>query len=347
LLPRRRRDAAGPAGETPALQRATSTGAVLAPIQSALHSAGPQAARIEHLWWVFFWICVAVYVITILFFLAAVIRGRRRLEPVDNPAHDRRLGFFVSTCAAVTVITLFALLFSSVATGNAIGTFAKNDPRQLEIEVTGHQWWWEVKYPDALAPANQINDANEIHIPILTPVLLRLDTRDVIHSLWIPNLHGKRDLIPGRVNKFWIQADRPGVYRGQCAEFCGYQHAHMALMVIADSPEDFARWKSHMGEGAPTPMTPAQLRGQQVFLSAPCAKCHNVLGLDAYGTLGPDLTHFRSRPTLAAGQLLNTRGNLAGWIANAPAIKPGALMPPNQLSGQEMSDLLAYLETLR
>ena len=171
-----------------------------------------------------------------------------------------------------------------------------------------------MKYPDALAPANQITDANEIHIPIHTPVLLRLDTRDVIHSLWIPNLHGKRDLIPGRVNKFWIQADTPGVYRGQCAEFCGYQHAHMALTVVAESPEDFAKWKSHMGEGAPTPMTPAQLRGQQVFLSAPCAKCHNILGLDAYGTLGPDLTHFRSRPTLAAGQLLNTRGNLAGWI---------------------------------
>jgi cytochrome c oxidase subunit 2 len=324
-----------------------ATGFALAPVQSALHSAGPQAASIEHLWWVFFWICVAVYVITTIFFLAAVVRGRRRAEAVDNPAHDRRLGIFVSTCAAVTIATLFGLLFSSVATGNAIGTFAKNDPRQLEIEVTGHQWWWEVKYPDALAPANQINDANEIHIPIHTPVLLRLDTRDVIHSLWIPNLHGKRDLIPGRVNKFWIQADRPGVYRGQCAEFCGYQHAHMALTVVAESPEAFARWKSHMGEGAPTPMTPAQLRGQQVFLNAPCAKCHNILGLDAYGTLGPDLTHFRSRPTLAAGQLLNTRGNLAGWIANAPAIKPGTLMPPNQLRGQEMSDLLSYLETLR
>jgi len=321
--------------------------AILAPFQSALHSAGPQAASIEHLWWVFFWICVAVYVITIAFFFIAAIRGRRREVAVDNPAHDRRLGIFVSTCAAVTIATLFGLLFSSVATGNAIGTFANNDPRQLEIEVTGHQWWWEVKYPDALAPANQITDANEIHIPIHTPVLLRLDTRDVIHSLWIPNLHGKRDLIPGRVNKFRIQADTPGVYRGQCAEFCGYQHAHMALTVVAESPEDFARWKSHMGEGAPTPMTPAQLRGQQVFLSAPCAKCHNILGLDAYGTLGPDLTHFRSRPTLAAGQLLNTRGNLAAWIANAPAIKPGTMMPPNQLSGQEMNDLLAYLETLR
>ncbi|MEA2342484.1 MAG: cytochrome c oxidase subunit [Thermoanaerobaculia bacterium] len=343
----RRRDAAGPAGETPAFHRTMLSGATLAPVQSALHSAGPQAARIEHLWWVFFWICVVVYVITIVFFLIAAVRGRRRADAIDNRAHDRRLGFFVSSCAAVTIATLFGLLFSSVATGNAIGTFGKDKPGQIEIEVTGHQWWWEVKYPDSLLPSNQITDANEIHIPIHTPVLLRLDTRDVIHSLWIPNLHGKRDLIPGRVNKFWIQADTPGVYRGQCAEFCGYQHAHMALTVVAESSADFLKWKSHMGEGAPTPMTPSQLRGQQVFLNAPCAKCHNILGLDAYGTLGPDLTHFRSRPTLAAGQLLNTRGNLAGWIANAPAIKPGTLMPPNQLSGQEMNDLLAYLETLR
>jgi len=319
----------------------------LAPLQSALNSAGPQAARIEHLWWVFFWICVAVYVITIAFFLAAVIRGRRRMEPVEDPDHERQMGIFVSTCAAVTVITLFALLFSSVATGDAIGTAGKDKPGQMEIDVTGHQWWWEVKYPDALLPSNTITDANEIHIPVGTLVMIRLATADVIHSLWIPNLHGKRDLIPGRVNKIWIQADRPGVYRGQCAEFCGYQHAHMALIVVADKPEDFAQWKAHMSEGAPTPMTPEQLRGQQVFLSAPCAKCHNILGLDASGTLGPDLTHFRIRPTLAAGQLLNTRGNLAGWIANAPAIKPGTLMPPNQLTGQEMSDLLAYLETLR
>jgi cytochrome c oxidase subunit 2 len=319
----------------------------LAHIQSALDSAGPQAARIEHLWWFFFWICVAVYVITLLFFFAAVIRGRRRATALDNPEHDRKLGIFVSTCAAVTIITLFILLVSSVATGNAIGTFASDQPGQLEINVTGHQWWWEVKYPDALLPSNTIVDANEIHIPVHTPVLLRLETNDVIHSLWIPNLHGKRDLIPGRINKFWIQADRPGVYRGQCAEFCGYQHAHMALIVVAESFEEFARWKAHMAEGAPTPMTPAQVRGQQVFLSAPCAKCHNILGLDAYGTIGPDLTHVRSRPTLAAGQLLNTRGNLAGWILNAPAIKPGAMMPPNQLSGQDLNDLMAFMETLR
>ena len=322
-------------------------GVAVIPIQSALDSAGPQAERIHQLFTFFFWICAAVYVITILFFVVAILRGRRRSIVEDNPANDRRLGIFVGTCSAITIVTLFVLLFSSVATGNAIGTLGKETLAQMEIEVTGHQWWWEVKYPDAVTASNQIIDANQIHIPIHTPVLLRLDTRDVIHSLWIPNLHGKRDLIPGRVNKFWIEADRPGVYRGQCAEFCGYQHAHMALVVVAETAAEFAQWKSRMSKGAPAPMTPEQTRGLQVFMSAPCANCHNILGTDAYGTLGPDLTHFRNRPTLAAGQLQNTGGNLAGWISNAPAIKPGTMMPPNQLRGEEMNDLLAYLETLQ
>ncbi len=204
-----------------------------------------------------------------------------------------------------------------------------------------------MKYPDPIVASHQIATANELHIPINTPVLLRLETRDVIHSLWIPNLHGKRDLIPGRVNKIWIQADQPGVYRGQCAEFCGLQHAHMSLIVVAEEPVKFAKWKSRQSEGARTPQTPEQIRGQQVFLGAPCANCHNITGIDASATLGPDLTHVRSRATIAAGMLLNTRGNLAGWITNAPAIKPGAQMPPNQLSAVELQDLLAYLDTLK
>ena len=144
-----------------------------------------------------------------------------------------------------------------------------------------------------------------------------------------------------------IQADRPGIYRGQCAEFCGLQHAHMALTVIAETPEEFARWKTNSGLGAPTPSTPEQLRGLQVFLRAPCGKCHNILGADAYGTIGPDLTHFRTRLTLGAGTLVNNRGNLAGWIIDAPAIKPGTVMPANQMEAGELQDLLAYLETLR
>ena len=320
---------------------------MISSMQSAIDSAGPQAQRIEHIWWIFFWTCAVVYAAVMIFFLAAIVRSRSNAVADASEETDARMTRHVSVATALSVVGLLALLVVSIRAGASIGTFSKNDPRQLEIEVTGHQWWWEVKYPNALAPYQQIVDANQIHIPINTKVLLRLDTRDVIHSLWIPNLHGKRDLIPGRVNKFWIEADKPGVYRGQCAEYCGLQHAHMSLTVVAQNPEDFAEWKSQMSSGAPTPRTPEQLRGQQVFLAAPCAKCHNVVGIDAYATLGPDLTHFRNRPTLGAGTLLNTRGNLAGWIANAPAIKPGVQMPPNELTSGEMNDLLAYLDTLR
>ena len=315
-------------------------------IQSALRPAGPEAARLTDLWWIFFWTCASFYAALMAFFVAAWIRGRQNVEPDVAPATERSHTTAVTAALIVSVIGLLALLVTSVAAGRAVGKFATNS-NQLEIEVTGHQWWWEVKYPNPAAPNQQVVTANEMHIPINTHVLLRLDTRDVIHSLWIPNLHGKRDLIPGRVNKIFIQADRPGVYRGQCAEFCGLQHAHMALVVVAEEPEKFAEWKKRESLGAPTPQTPEQVRGQQVFLGAPCANCHNITGIDASATLGPDLTHVRSRPTLAAGMLLNTRGNLAGWISNAPAIKPGAQMPPNQLSAMELQDLLAYLDTLR
>lgn len=316
-------------------------------IQSALSPAGPQAAKLTNLWWIFFWVSVAVYVLVIAGFVWAVIRSRRNAAPHVTPETEHRLAIGVGTAAAISIAGLFALLFTSVATGRDIGTFAKTNPSQLEIDVTGHQWWWEVKYPDALSPYQTVTTANEIHIPINTPVLLRLATRDVIHSLWIPSLHGKRDLINGRVNKLWIQADKPGIYRGQCAEYCGMQHAHMALLVIAQKPEDFAQWMSSQSSGAKAPSTPETIRGQEVFLRSPCANCHNIVGLDAYGTIGPDLTHLKSRRTIAAGTLINNRGNLAGWISNAPAIKPGTLMPPNSLAPGEMNDLLAYLETLR
>jgi len=183
-------------------------------IQDALRAAGPEATSIQHLWWIFFWTCAVVYVLIIGFFTAAWIRGCRNLEPLLTEAHEKRLGTAVGIATIASILGLLALLMISVAVGHRVGTFGTDASNQLEIEVTGHQWWWEVKYPDSTVPSNQITTANEMHIPINTPVLLRLDTRDVIHSLWIPNLHGKRDLIPGRVNKFIIQADRPGVIAG-------------------------------------------------------------------------------------------------------------------------------------
>jgi len=314
--------------------------------QSALHPAGAQAASIHSLWHLFLYICTAVYIITIAFLIIAIIKAKRRVEPVTDAGTERRLTIVVSTGSALTAITLIGLLVADVATGRTIGTLGANGTSKLEVQVVGHQWWWEVTYPNA-EPDKIIKTANEIHIPTGRVILLRVATRDVIHSLWMPNLHGKRDLIPGRVNKFWIEADRPGVFRGQCAEYCGMQHAHMSLVVVAESPADFDRWQEHQRTPAPDPKTPEQLRGQQAFLSLPCVNCHAITGTDAYATLGPDLTHLASRPTLAAGTLINNKGNLEGWILNSQAIKPGNAMPPNVMDAQEVNDLIAYLETLR
>ncbi|HEY3053563.1 MAG TPA: cytochrome c oxidase subunit II [Thermoanaerobaculia bacterium] len=316
------------------------------PIQWALAPAGPQAAKLATLYWIFFWVCAVAYVATIVFLIIAIIRSLRRATPDDPLLHERSMARGVAIGSTLTIAGLFALLVASVAVGDAVGTFAKNKPNQLEIDVTGHQWWWEVTYPDPESD-KIIKTANEIHIPVGKPVLMHLATRDVIHSFWVPNLHGKRDLIPGRNNKLWIQAGRAGTFRAQCAEFCGLQHAHMSFVVVAETADEFDRWKKHQQAPAPDPKTPQERNGREIFLSLPCANCHSIVGIDAYATLGPDLTHVASRPTLAAGMLINNRGNLAGWISNAPAIKPGAQMPPNEMSASDLQDLLAYLETLK
>ncbi|HEY2090488.1 MAG TPA: cytochrome c oxidase subunit II [Thermoanaerobaculia bacterium] len=315
-------------------------------IQNVLHPAGIQASRIGSLWNGYMVVLVTVYVVVVIWMLAAVWRAHRSTAPQVSDAEERPHSITVGVASALTLVTLIGLLIASVATGSAVGTYGDKRSDALEIDVTGHQWWWEVQYPDP-EPDKSFKTANEIHVPLNTPVLLRLATRDVIHSLWIPNLNGKRDLIPGRVNKLWIQADRPGVFRSQCAEFCGLQHAHMALVVVAESNEKFQRWKTHQQTAANDPVTPQQLHGRSVFLSLPCVNCHAITGTDAYATIGPDLTHVASRPTLAAGELLNSKGNLGGWIVNAPAIKPGTAMPPNQVAANDLNDLLAYLENLK
>src|SRR5439155_19861283 len=245
-----------------------------------------------------------------------------------------------------TIAILLALLVSSVAVGRAEGMFARGDAREIEIDVTGHQWWWEINYPDK-EPDKSFKTANEIHVPVGTPILLRVATRDVIHSLWIPNLHGKRDLIPGRYNEIRVEADRPRVVRGQCAEFCGMQHAHMALVVVAEDRAKFEAWKTHQQSPSNVATTAQQVHGRDIFFSLPCVNCHAIGGTDAFATIGPDLTHIASRPTIAAGELMNNKGNLAGWIIDAPALKPGTAMPPVPMNGSDLQDLLAYLENLK
>jgi cytochrome c oxidase subunit 2 len=213
--------------------------------------------------------------------------------------------------------------------------------------VVGHQWWWEVKYPDEGNPQNTVETANEIHVPVGRPVFIKMTSGDVIHSFWAPNLDGKKDLIPGHETRTWFRADTAGVYRGQCAEFCGHQHAKMSFFIVAEPRIQFEHWlESQKGEAA-KPADSLTQTGERVFLSGTCAMCHAISGTGAGGHYGPDLTHLASRRTIAAGTLPNTTGNLAGWILDPQSIKPGAKMPPNQLEPAALQALLAYLESLK
>jgi cytochrome c oxidase subunit II len=245
---------------------------------------------------------------------------------------------------AATTVILLATLVYNFYTGRALAQFA--EPDALTVRVTGHQWWWEVQYQDP-AYNRRVSTANEIHIPVGRRVRLEVQSRDVIHSFWVPNLHGKLDLIPGYSGTTYFQADEPGVFMGRCAEYCGLQHARMDIRVIAESPEKFAAWYEGQLRAAPAPADTVQQKGQQVFLSKGCVMCHTVRGTPANSRVGPDLTHLASRMTIAAGTLPNTRGHLAGWVLDPQRIKPGVRMPPNPLAADELQALLDYLQSLK
>lgn len=312
---------------------------------SAMATAGPQAERIASLWLLFLVVCSAVWLLVIGFLAYAVVHGRRRGKAGPPDAETtRRETKGVVAAVAVTALILFVFLIADFVTGRRLMSLAT--PGALEVQVTGHQWWWEIHY-EASVPSRRLTTANELHIPVGRPVLLKLTSRDVIHSFWAPNLHGKRDLIPGYTTRLWIQADTPGVYRGKCAEFCGYQHAKMAFLVIAEPPEQFAAWYEQQLRPAPQPADSMTQRGEQVFLSLPCVMCHTIRGTPAGGKVGPELTHLGSRRTIAAGTLPNTRGHLGGWILDPQRIKPGVRMPPNEIGSEDLHALLTYLESLQ
>jgi cytochrome c oxidase subunit II len=237
------------------------------------------------------------------------------------------------------VVTLTALLLYSLSIGNALDIHPPDDA--LKIHVTGHQWWWEVRYEDK--DGEFVVAANELHIPVGHSVHLSLSARDVIHSFWVPPLAGKVDMIPGRTNELTLRTDEPGVFRGQCAEYCGAQHAFMALYVIAEPMEHFERWL--VKEARPVEAT--QSAGQELFFRGGCAQCHTIRGTAASGILGPDLTHVGSRRSLGAGILSNHIGTMAGWIAGAQDLKPGNRMPSmNIYTGSELLLLSEWLGSL-
>ncbi len=320
--------------------------------QSALDSAGTQADRIESLWWFFLAVLSAVFVIVIATLLVSLTRGHRGVnqEPLERthvPSEEteRNLGRTVGVATGVTIIILFVLLVASIGTGKELSEIGGKQ-NSLIVEVTGNQWWWNIRYLSE-EPSEILTTANEIHIPVGRPVMIRGLSQDVIHSFWVPNLHGKRDLIPSRVTTEWIEADHPGRWRGQCAEFCGLQHAHMALWVVAETEPQFEAWRHAQLQPAAAPQDADTQRGQQVFLNSACVLCHTIRGTSAAGSVAPDLTHVGSRLTIAAGTLPNTKGNIAGWIADPQRIKPGNHMAVVPVKSEDLQPLADYLESLK
>lgn len=308
-----------------------------------LDARGYGAERINLLWWVMFWAGTAVFILVMVVMLVALLRRRERSDERTDPALERRISERMIGGGGVLLplVVLVPLLGLTAYTSTAM---IPPGPPALTIEVIGHQFWWEVRYPE-----QGFITANEIHIPVGRPVELRLFTADVIHSFWVPQLHGKVDMIPGQDNTLVIQADEAGTYRGQCAEFCGVQHALMAFVVVAADEEQFAAWAARQALPASELDDPLLRQGQQVFLGSNCVYCHVIQGVtpeDALTAVGPDLTHLASRQTLAAGVIENNRGNLGGWIIDPQAIKPGNQMPAANLDADSLQALLAYLESL-
>jgi cytochrome c oxidase subunit II len=317
--------------------------------QSVTNAAGDEAARVETIWWVTLAILSAIFVMVVAW-IAYAVRNRRgdsetmpEAELVD-PARDRRMSRVIIVLVALVVVFEFGFLVMSESASSREDRF--NGQSHVEIEVIGHRWWWEFRYPNPIS-SQIVTTANEIHIPAGVPILVKTASADVIHSFWAPNLQGKRDLIPGYQTAFWFRANNTGSYRGQCAEFCGHQHAHMAFYIVVEQPEQFAAWLDAQRKPAPEPTDADSQRGREVFMSSPCVTCHTIMGTDAASRVGPDLTHLASRSFIASATLPNTRGNLAGWITNAQQAKPGVQMPPIGLAPDDLNHLLAYLETLR
>ena len=297
------------------------------------------AAELDGLFWNIFWWAVAVFLIVETLLVIAIARFRaRRGAPAPKPVHGHTLLEIGWTLAPALI-----LVFIAVPTMRSIFATAGHAPEgALRVEVIGHQWWWEYRYP-----ALGISTSNELHLPVGMPVLVEMTSADVIHSFWVPSLGGKRDLTQGRTSRIAFRADSTGEYWGQCAEFCGVSHANMRLRVIVESDSVFQRWVDRQRAA---PVTPAQgsveEKGLQIYRRSACIGCHTITGVSS-ARVGPDLSHVGSRATIAGALFPNTAEVLQRWIQNAPALKPGALMPPQNFPAEDLAALVAYLQSLQ
>ena len=315
--------------------------------QNALGGDGAESANFIQLFTVFMAVCTFMYLIVAAALIAALWRRRRAGLVVEDRKHHETSpvvrpalvvwGALITTGLVVLTIASFFTDRSNAAQGAS---------PQINVVVTANQWWWDVQYhlPDV---SRNIRTANEIRLPVGVPAEITLKSNDVIHSFWIPNLAGKQDVIPGRVTNAQLVPRKIGLYRGQCAEFCGVQHAQMALDVTVESKEDFLRWYAGQLKPATAPSNPLQLAGYRYFTTRECGTCHNVGGTPAKGQVAPDLTHFASRRSIAAGTLPMGKGNIYGWVADPQSQKPGNRMPTVGLAGDDLHALVAYLENLK
>ncbi len=328
----------------------------LALLPAAAHAAypmsymsgnGAKAYPVVTLTWALLILAIAVSVVIGVLVLAGA--WRRRSGVAVNAIEQAPVARTGSGLAWITIgIGITSVFLVAILVWTTVVLAAVNSPAKapnLTIEVTGSQWWWKARYLSD-DPSQIFTTANEIHIPTGQPVRVKLIGADVIHNFWVPALTGKTQTIPGQTNETWLEADRPGRYRGQCAEFCGAQHAHMALFVVAEPPAAFKAWVDGQLQPAPEAASAEVARGEHTFVYR-CGICHTVRGTEAGGVVAPDLTHLLSRSTLAAGTIPNTIGNLSGWIADPQAVKPGTRMPNLNLSGPDLQDVRTFLETLK
>jgi cytochrome c oxidase subunit 2 len=317
--------------------------------QSAIGNAGVEDHRFLILFAIFLVICAIMYALVIAFLIGAIMRRRHSDEAnvVETGRHHEsnplmRTGLI--GWGALVSTGLVALAIASFFTDRSMASAAAHE--KLSITVTGKQWWWDVQYVSS-DPSKSLRTANELHLPVGVPTRIILRSNDVIHSFWLPSLAGKQDLIPGRETDVTIVPRKVGIYRGQCAEFCGAQHAHMAFVVNIESYADFIKWWNHQLETARAPTSPLVLAGYNYVNQHQCAMCHTIAGTPAGGRVGPDLTHLASRRTIAAGTMPMSEGNLYGWVADPQSIKPGTKMPTMDLEPKDLHAVVAYLETLK
>jgi cytochrome c oxidase subunit II len=308
--------------------------------QSTLDPSAHPARDIANLWWGMLAAAVVVFAGAVGLIILARVRRDREGVPLIGSDEKKLDGLVVVFGIVVPVVALSALFFiADIGVVRATDAPAKGETK-MTIQVVGHQWFWEVRYPGSGAVT-----ANEIHIPARTPVKVVLSTADVIHSFWVPELNKKVDMMPGHPNTLLLYADHPGVFRGQCAEFCGLQHANMSMSVYADPPARFRAWLAN--EAKPIAAGAQQQPGLEAFTANQCASCHTLRGTSARGRIGPDLTHLMTRKSLAALTIPNTPGDLRDWVLDPQRFKPGNKMPGLKLGGKELTDLMTFLRSLK